>query len=87
MPKYPASHDSAESAELLSTPELNRTVWDGAAARLLAKMLGQFAYEEVIEPAAQAGGDDTYTLALDDGKTLVFRARRGVYGSWRVVPD
>ncbi|MEU2132126.1 IucA/IucC family siderophore biosynthesis protein [Streptomyces sp. NPDC018352] len=87
MPKYPASHDSAESAELLSTPELNRTVWDGAAARLLAKMLGQFAYEEVIEPVAQAGADDTYTLALDDGKTLVFRARRGVYGSWRVVPD
>ncbi|MFF3781242.1 IucA/IucC family protein [Streptomyces sp. NPDC001933] len=87
MPKYPASHDSAESAELLSTPELNRTVWDGAAARLLAKMLGQFAYEEVIEPVAQAGADDAYTLAMDDGKTLVFRARRGVYGSWRVVPD
>ncbi|MFB7209661.1 IucA/IucC family protein [Streptomyces sp. NPDC056255] len=87
MPKYPASYDSAESAEPLSTPELNRTVWDGAAARLLAKMLGQFAYEEVIEPVAQAGADDTYTLALDDGKTLVLRARRGVYGSWRVVPD
>ncbi|MFJ7255573.1 IucA/IucC family protein [Streptomyces sp. NPDC098085] len=52
MPKYPASHDSVPSAALLSTPELNRTAWDGAAARLLAKMLGQFAYEEVIEPEA-----------------------------------
>ncbi|MEV6748105.1 IucA/IucC family siderophore biosynthesis protein [Streptomyces sp. NPDC051080] len=87
MPKYPASHDSAESAELLSTPELNREVWDRAAARLLAKMLGQFAYEEVIEPVAQAGPGDTHTLGLDDGKTLVFSARRGVYGSWHIAPD
>ncbi|MCX5340350.1 IucA/IucC family protein [Streptomyces atratus] len=87
MPKYPASRDSAESADLLSTPELNRTVWDGAAARLLAKMLGQFAYEEVIEPVRQADGGDTYTLGLDDGGTLSFSARRGVYGSWRIAPD
>ncbi|MFE4799742.1 IucA/IucC family protein [Streptomyces sp. NPDC056708] len=87
MPKYPASHDSAESADLLSTPELNRTVWDGAAARLLAKMLGQFAYEEVIAPVRQDDGGDTYTLGLDDGGTLSFSARRGVYGSWHIAPD
>ncbi|MGW1654389.1 IucA/IucC family protein [Streptomyces atratus] len=87
MPKYPASRDSAESADLLSTPELNRTVWDKAAARLLAKMLGQFAYEEVIEPVRQADGGDTYTLGLDDGGTLSFSARRGVYGSWHIAPD
>ncbi|MEV6161777.1 IucA/IucC family siderophore biosynthesis protein [Streptomyces sp. NPDC052052] len=87
MPKYPASHDSAESAALLSTPELNRTVWDAAAARMLAKMLGQFAYEEVVEPVRQADGSDTYTLGLDDGGILSFNARRGVYGSWHVAPD
>ncbi|MFJ1695970.1 IucA/IucC family protein [Streptomyces sp. NPDC088252] len=87
MPKYPASHDSAESAPLLSTPELNRAAWDGAAARLLAKMLGQFAYEEVVEPVAQADGSDTYTLGLDDGGTLSFSARRGVYGGWLIAPD
>ncbi|MER5357966.1 IucA/IucC family siderophore biosynthesis protein [Streptomyces sp. NPDC002785] len=87
MPKYPASHDPAESAALLSTPELNRTVWDGAAARLLAKMLGQFAYEEVIEPVPQADEGDTYTLGLDDGGTLSFSARRGVYGSWHIAPE
>ncbi|MFF2329053.1 MULTISPECIES: IucA/IucC family protein [unclassified Streptomyces] len=90
MPKYPARHDSHDSAEpsgLLRTPELNRTVWDAAAARLLAKMLGEFAYEEVIEPVRGADGDETYALGLDDGGTLSFRARRGVYGSWHITPD
>ncbi|MFF7578890.1 IucA/IucC family protein [Streptomyces sp. NPDC008061] len=87
MPSYPANHESAESPELLSTPELNLTVWDRVAARLLAKMLGEFAYEEVIEPAARPGGSDTYTLTLDDGATLSFRAGRGVYGSWHVAAD
>ncbi|MGW3656036.1 IucA/IucC family protein [Streptomyces sp. NPDC005151] len=87
MPNNPASHETAESPALLSTPELNRTVWERAAARLLAKMLGEFAYEEVIEPVPRAAGSDTYTLALDDGETLNFRAGRGVYGGWHVATD
>ncbi|MFB6815112.1 IucA/IucC family protein [Streptomyces sp. NPDC056347] len=87
MPKYPESRDPADFADLLRTPELNREIWDRAAARMLAKMLGQFAYEEVIEPVRQDDASDTFTLALDDGGSLVFRARRGVYGSWHVVPD
>ncbi|MEU8699787.1 IucA/IucC family siderophore biosynthesis protein [Streptomyces sp. NPDC048680] len=87
MPTYPASHDSAESPALLSTPELNRAVWDRAAARMLAKMLGEFAYEEVIQPVPRSAGSDTYTLVLDDGGSLIFTAGRGVYGSWRVAPD
>ncbi|MFI6695588.1 IucA/IucC family protein [Streptomyces sp. NPDC050433] len=68
------------------TPRL----WAGAATRLLAKLLGEFAYEEIIEPVAGAGanGDapDRYTLALDDGTSLTFTARRGAYGGWRVDP-
>ncbi|WP_406091788.1 IucA/IucC family protein [Streptomyces sp. NBC_01013] len=87
MPKYPASRAADRSPALLSTPELNRTVWDRAAARLLAKMLGEFAYEEVVQPVPRSVGDDTYTLVLDDGGSLSFSARRGVYGSWRVAPD
>ncbi|MEE1742309.1 IucA/IucC family siderophore biosynthesis protein [Streptomyces sp. BE147] len=87
MPKYPASHESAEPQSLLRTPELNRAVWDRAAARLLAKMLGEFAYEEIIEPVQRPGGHDTYTVPLDDGGFLSFRARRGVYGSWRITPE
>ncbi|MFF6895527.1 IucA/IucC family siderophore biosynthesis protein [Streptomyces microflavus] len=87
MPTYPASHDSAEPHPLLNPPELNRQVWDRAAARLLAKMLGEFAYEEIIEPERQPGDGLLYALPLDDGTELRFSARRGVYGSWRVDPD
>ncbi|MFD7068093.1 IucA/IucC family protein [Streptomyces sp. NPDC059913] len=88
MPTYPESHEpTAESASPLRTPELNRTAWDRAAARLLAKTLEQFAYEGVVEPVRRAGRGDTYTLALDDGGSLAFRARRGAYGSWHIVPD
>lgn len=90
MPTYPASHHPAKPHTPLDTPELNRTVWDRVAARLLAKMLGEFAYEEVIEPVPRADGGagrtGDYTLPLDDGATLSFHARRGVYGSWRVDP-
>ncbi|MER7728248.1 IucA/IucC family siderophore biosynthesis protein [Streptomyces sp. NPDC096323] len=87
MTQYPASSDAAQSPTLLSTPELNRAVWDRAAARMLAKMLGEFAYEDVIRPLPRSAGGDTYTLVLDDGGSLSFTARRGVYGSWRVAPD
>ncbi|WP_405801721.1 IucA/IucC family protein [Streptomyces sp. NBC_01506] len=69
------------------TPQL----WAAAAARLLAKLLGEFAYEEIIEPVARAAANgeapDRYTLALDDGTPLTFTARRGAYGSWRVDPN
>ncbi|WNF30015.1 IucA/IucC family siderophore biosynthesis protein [Streptomyces sp. C11-1] len=87
MPTYPASHDSAETPQLFSPPELNREIWDRAAARLLAKMLGEFAYEKIIEPVRQPGPGGLHRLTLDDGGVLHFTARRGVYGSWRVDPD
>ncbi|MFJ4966277.1 Aerobactin synthase [Streptomyces sp. ADI96-02] len=87
MPTYPASHDTAEIQRLSSPPELNRPAWDRAAARLLAKMLGEFAYEEVIEPVRRPEDARLHTLTLDDGAELGFAARRGVYGSWRVDPD
>ncbi|MFE6768818.1 IucA/IucC family protein [Streptomyces fimicarius] len=87
MPTYPASRDSAESPQLFSPPELDRQIWDRAAARLLAKMLGEFAYEKIIEPVPGPGTDGLHRLTLDDGGELAFTARRGVYGSWRVDPD
>ncbi|MGW8954384.1 IucA/IucC family protein [Streptomyces sp. NPDC055709] len=86
MPKPPASPDSEEPPALLAPAELNPGTWHRAAHRLLAKMISEFAYEEIIEPLPQ-GGDDRYALRLDDGETLSFRARRGAYGSWQVVPD
>ncbi|MEU0149184.1 IucA/IucC family siderophore biosynthesis protein [Streptomyces sp. NPDC006288] len=90
MPTYPASPHPAASRTSLDTPELDRSGWDRVAVALLAKMLGEFAYEEVIEPEPRtydgAERTGTYTLTLDDGGTLSFHARRGVYGSWRVDP-
>ncbi|MDX3851992.1 IucA/IucC family siderophore biosynthesis protein [Streptomyces sp. AK02-01A] len=89
MPKSAAAHDSTGSAEptaLFCPPELNPRAWDRAAGRLLAKLLGEFAYEEVIEPVRRAA-DGLYALTLDDGESLTFRASRGAYGSWRVDPD
>ncbi|MFI5761506.1 IucA/IucC family protein [Streptomyces sp. NPDC051563] len=69
-------------------PELNRLTWDFAARRLLAKMLGEFAYEEIITPVpVPAASGDAWTLTLDDGSSLGFRARRRSYGSWHVTPD
>ncbi|MFC5804705.1 IucA/IucC family protein [Streptomyces formicae] len=70
---------------LLAPAELNPETWRRAAGRLLAKMIGEFAYEELVEPAQGPG--DRHTLRLDDGGTLIFRARRGAYGSWQVAPD
>ncbi|MFP3987487.1 IucA/IucC family siderophore biosynthesis protein [Streptomyces sp. E11-3] len=35
---------------LYDPPELNRAAWDQAARRLLGKLLGEFAHEEIIQP-------------------------------------
>ncbi|MFD5428029.1 IucA/IucC family protein [Streptomyces sp. NPDC127084] len=37
--------------------------------------------------AEREAGDAAYRLRLDRGERLTFQARRGAYGSWRVVPD
>ncbi|WP_328667633.1 IucA/IucC family siderophore biosynthesis protein [Streptomyces sp. NBC_00322] len=93
MPKSPATHDSEQPPAVPFTPPgLTSGTWSRAAGRLLAKMLGEFAYEEIIEPVPDRGAPASasparYTLALDDGGSLSFRAGRGAYGSWRVDPD
>lgn len=102
MPKSPVTRDSVQPlAAPFTPPGLKPQVWDRAAGRLLAKTLGEFAYEEIIEPVPAPGASDRYTLVLDDGSLgddglgdgspddgiLSFRARRGAYGSWHVDPD
>ncbi|MBT2493558.1 IucA/IucC family siderophore biosynthesis protein [Streptomyces sp. ISL-96] len=86
MQKPAVAHDFEDPLPLLAPPELKPGSWDVAARRLLAKMLGEFAYEEIIEPVPPPVGD-RHTLPLDDGGTLSFRAVRGAYGSWRVNPE
>ncbi|MEV6572303.1 IucA/IucC family siderophore biosynthesis protein [Streptomyces sp. NPDC051577] len=94
MPNFPEAPDSAEPAlppspqHPATPPEINGSTWDFAARRLLAKMLGEFAYEEIVSPVpAPSAAGDAWTLTLDDGARLGFRARRRSYGSWQVAPD
>jgi siderophore synthetase component len=62
--------------------------WQRAARRMLAKMLAEFAYEEVIDPLPDPeAGQDHYRVDLNSGTTYRFRARRGAYGSWYVDAD
>lgn len=92
MSTSPAPHDSAQPAPPApcGPPELNAAAWTRACARLLAKALAEFSYEEIIEPRPAGTVDDgrpgPYTLTLDDGGTLAFTARRVAYGGWRVEP-
>ncbi|WP_254898360.1 IucA/IucC family siderophore biosynthesis protein [Kitasatospora sp. NA04385] len=50
---------------------------------MLAKLLGEFSYEELLHPRAEPDG--RYLLRLPDADYR-FAARRGAYGGWRVDP-
>ncbi|THA85157.1 IucA/IucC family siderophore biosynthesis protein [Streptomyces sp. A0592] len=94
MPNLPAAADPTDPLlppspqHPCTPPELTLPTWESAARRLLAKMLAEFAYEEIVRPVpAPAAAGDAWTLTLDDGSSLGFRARRRSYGSWHVAPD
>ncbi|OAH14685.1 IucA/IucC family protein [Streptomyces jeddahensis] len=59
MPNPPASPTSGEPFALYDPPELTRDRWDRAGRRLLAKMIGEFAYEEIIRPERVLQGGPT----------------------------
>ncbi|MFE0177229.1 IucA/IucC family protein [Streptomyces sp. NPDC059002] len=100
MPNPSASQMSHPSVALFDPPELNQDRWREAGRRMLAKIIGEFAYEEIIRPVPEALGEaDTYRLDLEPtepgralaqighyGTYLTFGARRGAYGSWYVDP-
>ncbi|MEU7583078.1 IucA/IucC family siderophore biosynthesis protein [Streptomyces sp. NPDC041068] len=66
MPNPSASQISRPAAELYDPPELTQDRWQEAGRRLLAKMIGEFAYEEIIRPVPAAeGATDTYRLHLE----------------------
>ncbi|MGP3947802.1 IucA/IucC family protein [Streptomyces sp. 7N604] len=70
-----------------SPPQHRHDAWHRAARRLLAKMLAEFAYEEVIRPEPDGADPLAYRLPVTDSTTYRFRARRGAYGHWCVDPD
>ncbi|GAA0657831.1 IucA/IucC family siderophore biosynthesis protein [Kitasatospora atroaurantiaca] len=69
-------------AELYLPPQLTPEHWQRARRAMLAKMIGEFAYEELISPVADGDG---YLLEVP-GAEYRFTARRGAYGSWQVDP-
>ncbi|MEV0438149.1 IucA/IucC family siderophore biosynthesis protein [Streptomyces spectabilis] len=95
MPNPSGPRKPHDSTSLYDPPELTHEHWEQAGRRLLAKIISEFAYEEIIQPVPADGGEDsgTYHLHLDElpageqpRPLLTFRARRGAYGSWRVAP-
>ncbi|MGK5532704.1 IucA/IucC family protein [Streptomyces sp. URMC 129] len=62
-----------------------RDTWAQAGRRLVVKAIEEFAYEELLVPVSD-GTADGYRLELGDGVHWSFRAARGTFGTWRVVP-
>jgi siderophore synthetase component len=60
--------------------------WAHAGRRLLAKMLAEFLYEELLQAEHLPTHDDAYRVALSDGVVYSFRARRRLFDGWRVDP-
>ncbi|MBO1418937.1 IucA/IucC family siderophore biosynthesis protein, partial [Streptomyces sp. FH025] len=59
--------------------------WRRAGRALLAKMLGEFAYEELLTPVPGATAGE-YRLKLPEAEYR-FTARRGAYDGWQVDPE
>lgn len=89
MPQHqPADHpsppDIGGEGPLLHRPaQLTEEHWQRACRAMLAKMLGEFAYEDLITPVPETDG---YRLELPTADYR-YTARRGAYGSWQVDPD
>ncbi|MCI0686238.1 MAG: IucA/IucC family siderophore biosynthesis protein [Sporichthyaceae bacterium] len=70
--------------------ELSPAAWERASRALLAKAIGELAYEGLLTPVpdqVEPGTDTGYVLVLDGGARYEFLARRGGFGGWRVHPD
>ncbi|MFH8384896.1 IucA/IucC family protein [Kitasatospora sp. NPDC018058] len=76
---------SAAEPPLYLPPHLTAGHWRRAGRALLAKMFGEFAYEELLTPAPGALDGD-YLLKLPEVEYR-FTARRGAYDSWQVDPE
>ncbi|HEU0087200.1 MAG TPA: IucA/IucC family protein [Pseudonocardiaceae bacterium] len=59
-------------------------LWDRCAAELMAKLLGELSFEQLLEPTPGCGPDE-YRVELPEA-TYLFQARRTSFDGWRVVP-
>jgi siderophore synthetase component len=63
--------------------------WQTVSQKLLAKMLSEFMYEEIVKPEClQQTGDRQalYKLSLPEGITYQFEAKQRLFDSYRVKP-
>ncbi len=67
----------------LSSSFLSPEQWEQANRHVLAKALGEFSHERLLEPAEQ--GDDTYCVQKQ-GHRYLFTARRFQLNHWLVQP-
>lgn len=63
--------------------------WQSASQKLLAKMLAEFMYEEIINPAIVEEGEKTasYELSLPEGIAYRFQAQPRLFDSYHVFRD
>ncbi len=68
---------------------LRPDTWASVSRALLAKMLSEFLYEEIIRPDAigKSGDRTVFRLPLKNGAEYVFEARRRMFDSYRVIPE
>ncbi|MFF3150396.1 IucA/IucC family protein, partial [Streptomyces sp. NPDC057927] len=57
MPHPSATPASGELPALYDPPELRKDRWDQVGRRLLAKMIGEFAHEEIVRPEPESDMD------------------------------
>lgn len=62
--------------------------WQTVSQKLLAKMLSEFMYEEIIKPETieQTAEYTLYHLALPEGIAYNFQAKKRLFDSYRVIP-
>ena len=71
------------------TQALQPQRWQSVGSKLLAKMLSEFMYEEIIQPEAlESKGEYTlYRLSLPEGIAYGFEAKHRLFDSYRVIPE
>lgn len=70
---------------LSAPPELEPSNWQRAGRALLAKTLGELAYEQLLDPVLL--GDGRYRVDIPETASYAFSAARGAFLDWRVDRD
>lgn len=80
--------EMTEQAEILEQA-LRPDIWERVGRALLAKMLSEYMYEEILLPEALSERDGlvSYRLPLANGVEYRFEAKRRLFDSYRVAAE